>query len=82
MAFTARDKHINSLFYIKDSNTGLLFLVDTGVQISTVPPKNKMPAKSTLYKLQAGGIFIKFGLTKKSYLEVHDRTGQGTYIRH
>ncbi|CAE1162053.1 unnamed protein product [Acanthosepion pharaonis] len=41
------------LFYIRDENSGYLFLVDTGAQISVIPAKPNMLTRKTDYTLQA-----------------------------
>ncbi|CAE1310342.1 unnamed protein product [Acanthosepion pharaonis] len=41
------------LFYIRDENSGYLFLVDTGAQISVIPAKPNMLNRKTDYTLQA-----------------------------
>ena len=39
--FASGLKQGSRLFYIRDKNTGYLFLVDTGAQISVIPPDPK-----------------------------------------
>lgn len=46
-------QNINRLFYVKDANSGYLFLVDTGAQVSVIPPTANMANKATSYNLQA-----------------------------
>ena len=50
---TAGVQHGSRLFYIRDKNTGYLFLVDTGAQISVIPPDPKKNSKPSSYTLQA-----------------------------
>ena len=49
----AGSKQGSCLFYIRDKNIGYLFLVDTGAQISVIPPDPKKNNKLSSYTLQA-----------------------------
>lgn len=64
--FAARKKSLRSrLFYSKNTNSGYSFLVDTGAQISVIPPKPNMSIQKTPYVLQAanGSHIETFGET-------------------
>ncbi|CAE1245057.1 Retrovirus-related Pol polyprotein from transposon opus,Retrovirus-related Pol polyprotein from transposon gypsy [Acanthosepion pharaonis] len=63
-----RGKNINRLFYVKDANSGYLFLVDTGAQVSVIPPTTNMATKATSYNLQAanGSRIETYGIIRPS----------------
>ena len=46
-------KQGSRLFYIRDKNTGYLFLVDTGAQISVIPPDPRKNHQLSSFALQA-----------------------------
>ena len=46
-------KQGSRLFYIRDKNTGYLFLVDTGAQISVIPPDPRKNHQLSSFTLQA-----------------------------
>ena len=46
-------KQGSRLFYIRDKNTGYLFLVDTGAQISVIPPDPRKSHQLSSFTLQA-----------------------------
>lgn len=43
----------NRLFYVRDRNSDKLFLVDTGAQVSVIPPRPGLPTKRSSYTLRA-----------------------------
>lgn len=52
MTLAARIEQRCRLFYTRDKNTGYLFLVDTGTQISVSPPEPKQKHTLSTYTLQ------------------------------
>ena len=46
-------KQGSRLFYIRDKNTGYLFLVDTGAQVSVIPPDPRKNHQLSSFTLQA-----------------------------
>lgn len=51
---------VNRLFYVKDTNSGELFLVDTGAQVSVVAPRANTKTGESAYTLRAAnGIKIE-----------------------
>lgn len=53
MASAAGEKYQQSVFYVRDANSGYLLLVDIGTQVSMIPPKTNMVTKVTSSNLQA-----------------------------
>ena len=52
-ALAAGLKQGSRLFYIQDKNTGYLFFVDTGAQISVIPPDPRKNHQLSSFTLQA-----------------------------
>nr|VZI23142.1 unnamed protein product [Spirometra erinaceieuropaei] len=54
MATTAAGpSRLSRLFYINDKSSGLRFLVDTGAEVSVIPPLRRHRLKPSLFSLQA-----------------------------
>ncbi|BHF67339.1 hypothetical protein SprV_0301036500 [Sparganum proliferum] len=53
MATTAGPSRPSRLFYINDKSSGLRFLVDTGAEVSVIPPLRRHRLKPSQFSLQA-----------------------------
>ncbi|VDM04526.1 unnamed protein product [Schistocephalus solidus] len=54
----ARQPQPSRLFYITDKSSGLRFLVDTGAEVSVIPPPRRHNLKPSQFSLQAANNIV------------------------